>query len=132
MTEKLIRQYLRAVKKEVRCPAKRKRAFLAELETGLREFAQEAPDLTKEQLNDAFGTPQQRAQDFMETLDAKEVKKAFTWKKAVVIGVIAIVLIWLIAVVTLWIDGYKDQKGMIVEYFGEPSSHIQIPEGLQD
>ena len=125
MIETLIRQYLREVRKEVRCSAKRKRAFLAELETGLREFAQEAPDLTMEQLIDAFGTPQQRAQDFMETLDAKEVKKAFTWKKAVVIGLIAIVLIWLIALVTMWIDGHVKAHGYGVESIGNSIVSIE-------
>lgn len=110
--------YLKQVKKELRCPAKRKRAFLAELEAGLREFAQELPDLAMEQLTDAFGTPQKQAQDFMETLDAKEIKKAFTWKKLVLICVLAVVLIWLVAVVTLWIDGHNDINGYGEEYIG--------------
>ena len=110
--------YLKKVKKELRCPAKRKRAFLAELEAGLREFAQELPDLTIDQLIDAFGTPQKQAQDFMETLDAKEIKKAFTWKQVVVLGVIAALLIWLGVVVTLWIDGHNDINGYGEEYIG--------------
>ena len=114
--------YLRQVKKELRCPAKRKRAFLAELEAGLREFAQELPDLAMEQLTDAFGTPQKQAQDFMETLDAKEIKKAFTWKKLVLICVLAVVLIWLVAVVTLWIDGHNAVNGYDVVYYGAGNS----------
>lgn len=115
MTEKLIRQYLKETKKNVACSAKRKRAFLAQLEAGLRELAQETDDLTMEQLTEAFGTPQQQAQSFMETLDAKEVKKAFGWKKIVLVAVIAIVLIWLIAVVTLLIAGHRNVNGHIVD-----------------
>ena len=122
MTEKLIRQYLRETKKSVACSAKRKRAFLAQLEAGLRELAQETDDLTAEQLTEAFGTPQQQAQSFMETLDAKEIKKAFGWKKIVLIAVIAIVLIWLIAVVTLWIDGHNGVNGYDIEYYGSSNN----------
>ena len=125
MTEKLIRQYLRETKKNVACSAKRKRAFLAQLEAGLRELAQETDDLTMEQLTEAFGTPQQQAQSFMETLDAKEIKKAFGWKKIVLIAVIAIVLIWLIAVVTLWIDGHNGVNGYGVEYIGDSIVYIE-------
>lgn len=118
--------YLRQVKKELRCSAKQKRAFLAELETGLREFAQESSDLTIDQLTNAFGTPQKQAQDFMETLDAKEIKKAFTWKKLVLIGVLAVVLIWLVAVVTLWIDGHTQNHGRGEEYLIDGDSNYVV------
>ena len=103
--------YLKKVKKELRCSAKQKRAFLAELETGLRELAQESSDLTIDQLTNAFGTPQQQAQDFMETLDAKEIKKAFTWKQVVVLGVIAALLIWLGVAIAAIIDAHIDNHG---------------------
>lgn len=125
MGEKAIRQYLWAAKKEVRCSTKRKRAFLTELETGLRELAQETPDLTMAYLTDAFGTPQQQAQDFMETLNVSEIKRAFTWKKAVVIGLIAALLIWVIAVVTLWIDGHAQNHGHGEEYLGNSIVSIE-------
>ena len=126
MTEKLIRQYLKETKKNVACSAKRKRAFLAQLEAGLRELAQETDDLTAEQLTEAFGTPQQQAQSCMETLDAKEVKKAFGWKKIVLVAVIAIVLIWLIAVVTLWIDGHTQNHGRGEEYLIDGNSNYVV------
>jgi len=125
MTEKLIRQYLKETKKNVACSAKRKRAFLAQLEAGLRELAQETDDLTAEQLTEAFGTPQQQAQSFMETLDAKEVKKAFGWKKIVLIAAITMIMIWLIAVVTLWIDGHNGIHGHGIEYIGDSIVYIE-------
>ena len=115
MTEKLIRQYLRETKKNVACSAKRKRAFLAELETDLRELAQETDNLTPEQLTKTFGTPQQQAQDFMETLDANEVKKAFGWKKIVLVAAVAMMMIWLIGIVIVVIDGHRSANGYSVE-----------------
>ena len=133
MNDKTIRQYLGAVKKDVRCSAKRKRVFLTELEAELREFAQEMPDLTMEQLTDAFGTPQKQAQDFMETLDAKEIKKAFSWKHMILIAVVAVVVVWLIAVVAMWFDGHKQVNGYGKEYYvDENSNRIEITEVLQD
>lgn len=110
--------YLRQVKKELRCSAKQKRAFLAELETGLHELAQESSDLAMEQLTDAFGMPQKQAQDYMETLDAKEIKKAFTWKRVVLIGVIVALLIWGAVAVVALIDGHNDINGYGEEYIG--------------
>ena len=115
MTEKLIRQYLRETKKSVACSAKRKRAFLAQLEAGLRELAQETDNLTPEQLTKTFGTPQQQAQSFMETLDANEVKKAFGWKKIVLVAAVAMIMIWLIGIVIVVIDGHRSANGYSVE-----------------
>ena len=110
--------YLKQVKKELRCSAKQKRALVQPLSQALQEFAQENGAVTIEQVTAAFGTPQKQAEDLMETLDTKEVKKAFTWKKLVLIGVLAVVLIWLVAVVTLWIDGHNDINGYGEEYIG--------------
>ena len=126
MNDKTIRQYLGAVKKDVCCSAKRKRVFLTELEAELREFAQEMPDLTMEQLTDAFGTPQKQAQDFMETLDAKEIKKAFGWKKVVLIGMILMLLIWGVVMVAVLIDSHVESHGYGVEAFEDDMSGVSI------
>ena len=103
--------YLKQVKKELRCSARQKRALVQPLSQALQEYVQENGAVTVEQVTAAFGTPQQQAQDFMETLEASEFKKAFTLKRIVLIGVIAALVIWCAVAVAALIDGHNDIQG---------------------
>lgn len=110
--------YIKNVEQQLPGKKAQKKAYLKKLSSDVAERLEEEPSLDSAALALAFGSPEELAADFMETLDAKEIKKAFTWKKLVLIGVLAVVLIWLIAVVTLWIDGHTGNHGHGVEYIG--------------
>ena len=118
--------YIKSVKRRLVGNKRQKKAYLNKLTADVADRLEEEPALDETALADIFGKPEELAQDFMETLDAKEIKKAFTWKKVVLIGVIAALLIWLIAVVTLWIDGHIGNRGYSVEYMGDDSSTTVI------
>ncbi len=133
MSKSAIDLYLKQVKKELRCPTKQKNVLLSTLSQAMQDYAQENGTATMEKYMTVFGSPQAQAEELMETIDTTEIKKAFTWKRVVVVGVIAIVVIWLIAVVTMWIDGHKSANGYGKEYYvDENSNRIEITEVLQD
>ena len=111
--------YLKQVKKELRCSAKQKRALVQPLSQALQEFAQENSAVSIEQVTAAFGTPQAQAEDLMETLETAEIKKAFTWKHIVLIGVIAALVIWLGVAAAAFIDAHINNHGTGVEYIGD-------------
>lgn len=110
--------YIKKVEQHLPGKKAQKKAYLKKLSADIAERLEEEPSLDSAALALAFGSPEELAADFKETLDAKEIKKAFTWKKLVLIGVLAVVLIWLVAVVTLWIDGHNDINGYGEEYIG--------------
>ena len=124
------KQYLSAVKKELHAIGRAKRPLLQRLDAELTEYLDANPGADAAAVSEAFGTPQETAQTFMESLPATAVKKAFTWKRVVLIGVIAAILIWLIAVVTLWLEGLPGQHGYGEEiiYEGGPPSDFTILE----
>ena len=126
MNKKVVDQYLGAVKKNLHCSAKKKREFLSDLEQGLHDFSQETPNLTMEALIEAFGTPEAQANEFMNTLDSTDIKKAFTWKKILLIAVIVIVAVYIIGITILFIDGHIDNHGRGVEYIGDDDSGYEI------
>ena len=105
------KQYLSAVKKELHAIGRAKRPLLQRLDAELTEYLDANPGADAAAVSEAFGTPQETAQTFMESLPATAVKKAFTWKRVVLIGVIAAILIWLGVVVTSWIDGHIQNHG---------------------
>ena len=120
--------YLKQVKKALPGTTAQKKAYLKKLSADIEERLEEDPALDEAALIRAFGAPDEVAAGFLEALDTTTVKKAFGWKKIVLIGVIAAILIWLVAVITMWIDGHKNLDGIIIDYYGEPSSFIQITE----
>jgi len=125
--------YLKAVEQQLSGKKAQKKAYLKKLAADVAERLEEEPELDSAALASAFGSPEELAAEFMGTLDVKDVKKAFGWKKIVLIAVIAIVLIWLIAVVTLWFDAHKQVNGYGKEYYvDENSNRIEITEVLQD
>ena len=105
------RHYLDAVKKNLRCSGRQKKAFLDELNASLTAFLSETPEADEAQLCEAFGAPETVAEDFLSTLDAKDIQKAFGWKKIVLIAVIAALLLWGFVLTLELIDAHIDTHG---------------------
>ena len=118
--------YIKSVKRRLVGNKRQKKAYLNKLTADVADRLEEEPALDETALADIFGKPEELAQDFMETLDAKEIKKAFTWKKVVLIGVIAALLIWLGVAIAAIIDAHIDNHGYSVEYMGDDSSTTVI------
>ncbi len=114
--------YLKEVEQQLCGKKAQKKAYLKTLSADVAERLEEEPNLDSAALALAFGSPEELAAEFMGTMDTKEVRKAFGWKKIVLLAAIAMVLIWLIAVVSLWIDGHNAVNGYDVEYYGSDNS----------
>ena len=120
--------YLKQVKKALPGTAVQKKAYLKKLSADIEERLEEDPALDEAALIRAFGAPDEVAAGFLETLDTTTVKKAFGWKKVVLIAVIVIIAIWLIAVVTLWIDAKKSNGAYYLEHIGDEEITYFLPE----
>lgn len=126
MNKNATKQYLREVKKSLHCSAKKKREFLSDLKRALNDFSQEAPNLTIEELVEAFGSPEAQANEFMNTLDSADIQKAFGWKKIILIAAIIIVAVYIIGITILFIDGHIDNHGRDVVYIIDENSNTEI------
>ena len=120
------KRYLSAVKKNLRCSEKQKKSFLAELEASLNAFLSETPEATEARLGEMFGAPEKVAEDFLTTLDAKDIKKAFGWKKIVLIGVIVALLMWGAGVTIALIDSHVDAHGYGKTYLIDEDTNTSI------
>lgn len=118
MSRRAVDLYLKQVKKFLHCPAKQKREMLQPLSQALQEYTQENETVSMEQLMTVFGTPQSQAEELMETLTTTEIKKAFMWKRVIVIGVIVALLIWGTVAVVALIDGHTEIHGHGEESMG--------------
>ena len=118
--------YLKEVDQQLSGKRAQRKAYIKKLSADVAERLEEEPELDSAALASTFGSPEELAAEFMGTLNVKDVKKAFGWKKIVLIAVIAIVLIWLIAVVTLWIDGHTQNHGRGEEYLIDGNSNYVV------
>ena len=121
--------YIKKVEQHLPGKKAQKKTYLKKLSADVAERLEEEPSLDSAALALAFGSPEELAADFMETLDAKEIKKAFTWKQVVLIGVIVALLIWLSVAMVSLIDAHKQSQGRLFEYYGEELQHIEIERG---
>ena len=115
MNDELTEKYLSLVKKNLLCSSKDKRIFLSELRKGLNDFVQENPESTYEDIVNVFGTPEAQANEFVNSLDTKAIKKAFSWKKAVIIFIIIALVAWGIGVAVSAGKSFHDRSGHGVE-----------------
>jgi len=118
--------YLKDVEQQLSGKKVQKKAFLKKLAADVAERLEEEPELDSTALANAFGSPEELASEFIGSIDAKEVRKAFGWKKIVLIGVIAAFLVWLIMIVALWIDGHYGVHGKGVESIQDDESNYII------
>ena len=103
--------YLKAVEQQLSGKKAQKKAYLKMLAADVAERLEEEPELDSAALASAFGSPEELAAEFMGTLDVKDVRKAFGWKKIVLIAVIAIIIVWILWVVIALIDGHHSAQG---------------------
>lgn len=106
--------YLKAVEQQLSGKKAQKKAYLKKLAADVAERLEEEPGLDSAALASAFGSPEELAAEFMGTLDVKDVKKAFGWKKIVLIGVIIALLIWGVIGIIAVVDSHKSVNGYTV------------------
>lgn len=114
--QKIISGYLRQVKRN--CPFFFRKKLLTDLKSHLLDYFDENPCSTLEDITSHFGRPEKFADEFLlsmdETTRKKTVQKTQWFKRSVLAGVAAIVLI--IAVTAAWMLYETAQKRVYHSY----------------
>ena len=88
---KQTREYLKQVRRALPCPAALKKQVLTGLGEDISRYIQEHPDADGQALAGVFGTPEQIAQTYIDTLSAEELAAALRKRSKIWRAVIAIV-----------------------------------------
>ena len=67
-------QYMGQVRRALTCPQTRHEKFMQDLKPLLENFSVENPDASLSDFEEAFGAPEELAQEYMSTLDQEEVR----------------------------------------------------------
>lgn len=118
-------QYKRKLKENLRCSCSAKRKLLDRFDDSLREYLDENPSPTMEELSTAFGPPEEMARTLMENVDEadKAAYSKFLVARRVTAGILAAVLLAFSAYVF-----FLKEIPMTVIINGEIADSFNIPE----
>ncbi len=126
MIEKDIKIYLYAIGKNLVCPKRQKKIILEDIETSIRVYVEDENITDISQLYSHFGSAEEIAKTYLaDFVDPTDIKKAINKKKALTIGIIVALVIWLAAVCIAVYDAHDD--GPDITVYGPA---IEAPEGV--
>jgi len=108
--------YFREISSAMICKSSVKKAFLAELKDRINEFVEENRLASTADIAAHFGQPAEIAQAFLETTEPSQLKKAMNWKKVVLIGVVAALLIWAGVALAGLANSHYNARGFVSDY----------------
>ena len=115
VTQNELKEYYAEVSAAVICSGKKKKAFMAELQSDVEAFISENTEAGIEDVRSCFGTAESIAQSFLGNGDAAEIRKKTDIKKLLLGAVVAALLIYLAFVVISLIDVHTEAHGYIKE-----------------
>lgn len=116
---KIVRQYLRQVRKAVPCSGKERRQLVQQLEESVAQYVSEHGAETVDDISREFGSPGEIWEAFLQNKDAAYIQRQLALKNRIcrIVIVMAAVLVIIVAILgTLrFIDFYRFTHGYIVE-----------------
>ncbi|MGN0455775.1 MAG: DUF6120 family protein [Acutalibacteraceae bacterium] len=103
-----IKHYIREVKGYLICDFCTKRRFIKDLKSDIDNYIAENDILSIEEVTGHFGTPKDIAISFFETVDIKRVKRRMNISRIILLGVLAVIIIWGIGVTASVINSYSN------------------------
>lgn len=125
---KIVRQYLRQVRKAVPCSGKERRQLVEQLEESVAQYVSEHGAETVDDISREFGSPGEIWEAFLQNKDAAYIQRQLALKNRVcriVIGMAAVLVIIVAILGTLrFIDGYQFRHGYVVEKIVEDPKEV--------
>lgn len=125
---KIVRQYLRQVRKAVPCSGKERRQLVQQLEESVAQYVSEHGAETVDDISREFGSPGEIWEAFLQNNDAAYIQRQLALKNRVcrIVIVMAAVLVIIVAILgTLrFIDGYQFRHGYVVEKIVEDPKEV--------
>lgn len=125
---KIVRQYLRQVRKAVPCSGKERRQLVQQLEESVAQYVSEHGAETVDDISREFGSPGEIWEAFLQNKDAAYIQRQLALKNRIcrIAIVMAAVLVIIVAILgTLrFIDGYQFRHGYVVEKIVEDPKEV--------
>lgn len=125
---KIVRQYLRQVRKAVPCSGKERRQLVQQLEESVAQYVSEHGAETVDDISREFGSPGEIWEAFLQNKDAAYIQRQLALKNRIcrIVIVMAAVLVIIVAILgsLRFIDGYQFRHGYVVEKIVEDPKEV--------
>jgi len=125
VTERERKQYLKEIQKQLVCSGKQRKQFLDAFSDNMDEYLKDNPDASLSDLQEAMGTPQEIAENFLANESPAHIKKRMGIVKWVIVGVVAALVVLIVAIVVALIDGHQAQRGHFHDVISEDEVIIE-------
>ena len=112
---KSAKKYIKKIKRGIVGSAEEKKKYVEMINELISDLLEEEPDASYETICEKLGPPEEKSEEFMGSLDSSAIKKAFSWKKAVIIGIIIALVAWGIGVAVASKNSYDSRGAYGVE-----------------
>ncbi len=102
--EKLVKNYIKQIKKNLICPNGQKKQVLKDIENSVKDYLQTNKTASENEIYSHFGTPEDVVSAYITEIDLKEIKRKVFFRK-VIIFISAVVIAFILA---LCIDGFLE------------------------
>lgn len=117
--EQTYHTYLHSIKKQITCSSVLKRKFLSDLESELRQFSEET-NADYAQVVNHFGSPEQVAADFMDSLETEVLQNSGQRQKHIFLFIISVLclLLFILSVIfyQFWVHSGDESKSEIITF----------------
>lgn len=103
--------YYDEINKALICDAKVKKNFMLDLKENIKDFIEENPGASVDDVIARFGSPATISETFFENLNPKHVKKAINGKRVLATGVAIAITLLLIYLAISFIDVHLNARG---------------------
>ena len=125
VTERERKQYLKEIQKQLVCSGKQRKQFLDDFSDNMDEYLKDNPDASLSDLQEAMGTPQEIAENFLANESPAHIKKRMGIVKWVIVGIVAALVIFIIYLTAMLIDIHKAQRGHFHDVISESDGIIE-------
>lgn len=117
--EQTYHTYLHSIKKQITCSSVLKRKFLSDLESELWQFSEET-NADYAQVVNHFGSPEQVAADFMDSLETEVLQNSGQRQKHIFLFIISVLCLLLLILSVIfyqfWVHSGDESKSEIITF----------------
>ena len=113
--KKEISKYLKEIRKRLPGDKESKTEFIDGLTEQIEDFVAENEDATSHDILLTFGEPTEIADEYSAGIDAQEIKKSISIKKAIIIALVVAIVIWGLTMCFMATDAHFSYNGYYVD-----------------
>lgn len=118
-----VKIYVKNIKKRLLYNTKESKQYLKNLETNIMEYVDEFQVTDMASIKSHFGSEEEIANAFLETIDIRTIKRKIKIKHSVIFFVVAMTILWFIGVTLSVAEGKKENLSYEVQYAVENESN---------